>query len=286
MRKSLRWFGATAAALLLAAANAGVVQAAGLSFGVFPQLSVRVLVETYQPLAAHLSESLKQPVNLESAADFTIFHMRTVGGEYDLVLTAPHLAWKEGNYRPILIFEEPAKGYVVVRADSTYRQLKDLRGGSIATPDPNAIIKIRLDRDLAKTGLVSGRDIKMTSVGSHTNAATYVVEKQADAALVGIFPFLRLPKDVRDGLRIIAETDDLPSHVFLVHPRTSPESERAISQAIESFMLGENGKAFLKKMGFGGVRPLKKNELKQVEGDALELKRRIQVQESSSGKPN
>lgn len=266
----------------------GVVQGAPneLSFGVFPQLSTRVMVETYQPLVDFLSESIGQPVNLESAKDFHTFHSRTIGGEYDLVLTAPHLAWlawKEGGYRPLLVYKEPAKGFIVVRADSPYHELGDLRGKRIAIPDPYAVVNIRLAKTLAKSGLNLGRELAVAEVGSHTNAATHVYENQTEAAVVGVFPFLRLPKGVRENLRIIAETPDLPSHVFLVHPKVTAVREKAMGQAIEQFMHSRAGAAFLQKTGFGGVRALKKDELKEVEGDAQELLRRFQAQPATAG---
>lgn len=258
-----------------------------LSFGVFPQLSTRGMVETYQPLANYLGDSIGQPVSLESAKDFLTFHKRTLAGEYDLVLTAPHLAWlawKEGGYRPLLVYKEPAKGFVVVRKDSAYRQLGDLYGKTIAIPDPYAVINIRLAKILAKNGLNLGQQLLVTEAGSHTNAATYVSEKQTDAAIVGVFPFLQLPDEIKDGLLIIASTPDMPSHVFLVRPGTSALREREIRLGIEKFMLEEAGAVFLKKTGFGGVRALRKNELRQVEGDAQELKRRFQALESPAGK--
>lgn len=278
--------GALLAALLLSLPATVSAASNTLSFGVFPQLSTRAMVETYQPLAGYLSESIGHPVSLESAKDFYTFHTRTVAGEYDLVLTAPHLAWlawKEGGYRPVLVYKEPAKGFIVVRVDSAYRQLGDLHGKTIAIPDPYAVVNIRLAKTLAKNGLNLGQQLSVAEVGSHTNAATYVSEKQADAAVVGVFPFLQLPKEVKDNLRIIASTPDLPSHVFLVHPRTTALREQEIRLGIEKFMLGEPGSVFLKKTGFGGVRVLKKDELKQVEGDAQELKRRFQIQENAAG---
>lgn len=258
-----------------------------ISFGVFPQLSTRVMVETYQPLVDALGESIRQPVKLESAKDFHTFHSRTIGGEYDLVLTAPHLAWlawKEGGYRPLLVYKEPAKGFIVVRADSAYRELVDLRGKRIAIPDPHAVVNIRLAKTLAKNGLNLGRELEVAEVGSHTNAAAHVYEKQTEAAVVGVFPFLRLPKDVRESLRILAETPDLPSHVFLVHPKMTGEREKALGQAIERFMHSEAGAAFLQKTGFGGVRALKRDELKQVEGDAQELLRRFRAEATGAPK--
>lgn len=268
----------------------GVATAADaeFNFGVFPQLSIRVMVETYQPLANDLGKAIKQPVNLTSAADFVTFHTRTRNREYDLVLTAPHLAWlawKEGGYRPMLTYLEPARGILIVRADSPYQQIADLRGKTIALPDPLAVVNIRMEKMLEKAGLLLGRDLTKIEAGSHTNAATHVNQGQADAAVVGVLAYLRLPKEVRDNLRVIAETPAMPSHVYLVHPRTTPARERAIAQAIEQFTRSEAGQTFLQKGGFGGVRALKKNELKQVEGDARELKRRFEAQTRSDGTP-
>lgn len=256
-------------------------QAAGeLRFGVFPQLSARTLAETYQPLADHLGRGLGRPVALESAADFFTFHERTLAGEYELVLTAPHmawLAWKEGGYRPLLVYREPARGFVVVRADSPLRRLSDLRGKSIVIPDANAVISLRLEKLLAAAGLKLGRELAVTEVGTHTNAALYVHDGQADAAIVGIFPMKRLPKEVRERLRILAETPPLPSHVFLVPPRTSAARERALAVAIAGFMANEAGRRFLEKTGMVGVRPLQRDELRAVADDALEFRRRFKA---------
>jgi len=274
------------AALLVFLAVAVPAASAPLRFGVFPQLSSRAIADAYQPLADHLGESIGHPVGLESAKDYSTFHERTLTGEYDVVLTAPHmawLAWKEGGYRPVLIYEEPAKGFVVVRADSAYHKLGDLRDKTIAIPDPNAVANIRLARMLEKSGLSPGRRLTVAEVGTHGNAATHVSENQADAAVVGVYPFFQLSKAVRDKLRIIAGTPDLPGPVFLVHPRTTALREQEIRLAVEKFMHDEAGSVFLKKTGFGGVRALREAELRQVEGDALELKRRFQSQENAAG---
>lgn len=287
-RKIAGWFGQLIAALGFLLASSAFAASNALSFGVFPQLSTRSLVETYQPLVDYLARTTGQPFNLESAKDFYTFHTRTMAREYGVMLTAPHLAWlawKEGGYRPILVYKTPAKGFIVVRADSPYRRLSDLRGAAIATPDPLAIINIRFERDLADAGLSLERDVKLIAVGSHTNAATHVSEQRADAAIVGVFPFQGLPSEVRRGLRIIASTPELPSHVFLVHPGMTKAQQQAIKGAIEEFVRGGEGADFLRKTGFGGVRALKKNELNRVEGDAEEFKRRYQAREQSAGKP-
>lgn len=275
-----------AVAALWLAWPAVVVADDELRFGVFPSLAARVIVEGYQPLANGLADSIRQPVNLESAPDFTTFHKRTMAGEYDLVLTAPHLAWlawKEGGYRPLLSYTEPVRGLLIVRADSPYRQLADLRGKTVAMPDPLAIVFIRMKKILQKEGLLLGRELTAIETGSHTNAATHVNERQADAAVLGMQAFQRLPQELRDNMWVIAETPAMPGQVFLVHTRITPARQQAIRRAIEQFTRTEAGREFLRKGGFGGVRTLKKNELKQVEGDAMDLKQRLQAQARPGG---
>lgn len=272
--------------LLMSAPGIAMAADAEFNFGVFPNLSARVMVETYQPLANDLGKSFKQPVNLTSAVDFVTFNQRTMDAEYDLVLTAPHLAWlawKEGGYKPVLTYMEPARGFLIVRADSPYQQITDLRGKTIAMPDPLAVVNIRMEKILEKAGLLLGRDLTRVEAGSHTNAATHVNQGQADAAVVGVLAFLRLPKEARDKMRVVAETQAMTSHVFLVRPQTSPARERAIKLAIVKFTLSEAGQAFLEKGGFGGVRPLKKNELEQMEDDAKELKQRFLAHPDPAG---
>jgi phosphonate transport system substrate-binding protein len=69
------------------------VQAAAVfTLGIIPAHSPRVLTERYEPLRAYLESRLKQPVRIESAADFARFQARTVRGEFDLTVTAPHFA--------------------------------------------------------------------------------------------------------------------------------------------------------------------------------------------------
>lgn len=286
LRKVSIWL-ARLAALCLSLPGIAAAADGELHFGVFPNMSARVMVDTYQPLADYLGGALERPVNLESATDFITFHQRTLDHEYGLLLTAPHLAWlawKEGGYRPVLTYREPVKGLIVVRSDGPCRKIQDLKGKTIAMPDPLAVVTIRMEKILGKAGLRFGRELTAIEAGSHTNAATLVVQGQADSAVVGKLPFMRLPKELKDRLRPIAETPALTSQVYLVHPRTTAAEERLIVRSIEEFARSEAGRTFLQKGNFGGVRPLGKNELQEMEGDAREFNRRLKAQAPATGK--
>jgi phosphonate transport system substrate-binding protein len=256
-------------------------QKPGLKFGVFPNLSTRVLLETYQPVADTVSDSSKQPVELQSAADFETFYQRTQSGEYDLLLTAPHLAWlawKEGGYRPLLAYDQPVRGLLVVRRGSGIKTLADLKAKTVARADPLAIVVMRMEKQLVKAGLRAGRDYQSVEAGSHNNAALLVHQGKVDAGILGALPFRKLAPDVQSGLQIIAETEALPSQVYLVGRRVSPDQETLLLRGIQQFMLSEAGRVFLEKGGFGGIHRLTRIELNRVAVDAQQVKQILSVQ--------
>lgn len=113
-----------------------------LVFGVFPNLTARQTIVTYRPLADVLERHLQRRVILFSARNFKTFVERTRQGEYDILLTAPHLAWlarQDAGYRPLLKYAQPARGLLVVKADSPFAEPAALRGRTIATPDLIAV---------------------------------------------------------------------------------------------------------------------------------------------------
>jgi phosphonate transport system substrate-binding protein len=269
--KILVWLACLGVAQVVQAADAAPIR-----FGVFPNLSVRVLLETYQPIADAVSRSSGQPVELHSAADFRTFHQRTRLNEYDLVLTPPHLAWlawKEAGYRPLLAYDQPVRGVIVVRRNHDINGLADLKGKTIAKADPLAIAVLRMEKVLGDMGLLAGRDYTVMEAGSHNNAALQVHQGNADAAMLGNLAFQKLPADVKQQLWVIAESAPLPSLVYLVNQRVSPERERQIQGGIERFMQSKAGRAFLDKGGFGGTHRLTRTELNRVAADAQQVKR-------------
>lgn len=251
---------------------------AELKFGVFPNLSPRLLVETYQPVAVALSSDLRRPVTLHTAPDFKTFFERTQAGEYDLVLTAPHLAWlahKEEAYRPLFVYQRNTEGILVVRADSRYQKPGDLRGKTIAMSDPLAVTVMRMESDLAKAGLQGGRHYNKLEAGSHNNAALHVHDGKCDAAIMGGLPFQRLPEAMRKNLRIIKTTAGFPSQVYLVNSRVSNAQEWAIRGGLQDFMQSSQGKDFLARGGFEGLRKIGGWELRQFDADGQQIVRRL-----------
>ena len=279
-----------AALAVLVASAASTAAEAPLQLGVFPNLSPRVLMDTYQPLANYLGHETGKKVELQSAPGFREFHLRTMAGDYDLVITAPHLAWlawKRAGYRPLLAYNEPVKGLIVVRKDSPIKKLADLKGTRIATADALAIVVLRMERMMEAAGLHEDRDFVCVDAGTHNNAALQAQLGQTDAAIVGALPFRKLPEDVRNNLRVIAESAPMPSQVWLAGRTLTPQQETRLLRAANDYMNSATGRQFLANGGFGGVHRLTRTELNQVAEDAKRVERMVggRLPSNMSGKP-
>ncbi len=138
--------------LLIAGSRPAASADKPLVLGVFPSMTAKQTIEIYRPLASALEKHLQRSVVVYSARDFTTFVARTRQGEYDILLTAPHLAWlarQDTGYRPLLKYAQPVRGLLVVRSDSPIDEPDKLRGRTIAMADPIALAVLAIQAELA-----------------------------------------------------------------------------------------------------------------------------------------
>lgn len=244
-----------------------------LIFGVFPHLTARQTVEIYRPLADAMEKRLQRRVLIYSARDYMTFVARTREGEYDILLTAPHLAWlarQETGYRPLLKYSQPAHGLLVVKAGSPFKSPGDLRGRTIATADAIAVAVLALQADLAVHGLQHNSDYRTVDSGTHTNTMMQVIKGHTDAAIVGSHPYKLSSDDTRRQLRIMIESPPLSSLMYLTHPRLRDHEAQAIYKALIDFEATNEGRAFMLRGGYGGFSTVGTSELHAFRPYALQ----------------
>jgi phosphonate transport system substrate-binding protein len=260
--------------LLLTAGIRPAIGADPLVFGVFPNMTAKQIVENYRPLTDALEKDLQRRVVVYSARDFKTFVERTRAGEYDILLTAPHLAWlarQDVGYRPLLKYTQPVRGLLVVKASSPFYAPDELRGHTIATADNLAVAVLAMESELTRVGLRRNVDYRTTDAGTHNNAVTQLTNGRTDAAILGLHPYLLLPPDQRSQLRVLAETPPLSSLMFLTHPRMRDREAMAVRRALLDFAASPEGRDFMKKGGYGGFATVDGNELHAFRPYALEV---------------
>ncbi len=251
-----------------------------LIFGVFPNLSAKLLIETYRPVADALQKQLGRPVEIYSAPDFKTFVARTREGEYDILLTAPHLAWlaqRDVGYRPLLKYAEPVRGLLIVKDDSPIQGIEQLRGNTLVAADPLAVVVMAMVTRIRSRGLNPGVDFSIQYAHTHSNAAIRVFNGAAAVAIIGSQPYRQLPPEVKAHLRVIAETPPLSSQMFLTHPRLSDAEALAVRRALEAFAESPGGRAFMEHCGFGGLAELDGRELREFRSYAEQVEQALRA---------
>ncbi len=246
---------------------------APLVFGVFPNITAKQIIETYQPLADAMAKRLRRQVVIHSARDFKTFVERSRQGNYDILLTAPHLAWlarQDAGYRPLLKYAQPTRGLLVVKNTSPYRAPDDLRGHNIATPDAMAVASLALQADMAAHGLRRNVDYQTAEFGTHLNAVMQLIIGRAAAAMLGLHPYLLLPPELRQQLRVLIQTAPLSSLMYLTHPRLRDQEASVIRRALLDFAATPEGKAFMQHGGYGGFAAVDGTELRAFRPYALQ----------------
>ncbi len=262
--------------LLLAGTRPATGTDKPLIFGVFPHMSARQTVESYRPLADALEQQLHRRVLVYSARDFLTFVERSRHGEYDILLTAPHLAWlarQDVGYRPLVKYAEPVRGLLVVKTDSPIRDIESLRGRAIATTDPLALAALALEAELAAHGLQHDIDYRTSVSVNHTNAAMQVVSGRADAAMLGLHPYNLLAPGLRRQLRVLAETPPLSGLVYLTHPRIRDAEAQAVREALLGFARSPEGQAFMQRGGYRGFAEVDGSELRAFRPYAIQTQK-------------
>ncbi len=164
-----------------------------LVMGVFPRRNATETVQLFQPIADYLEKTMQRPVRLETTKDFDSFWTALTQGRYDLVHYNQYhylISHQASGYQVILKNEEFGEatiaGGILVRKDSPFKQLSDLKGKRIVFGgDAKAMQSYIVARYLLEqAGLKSG-DYQEEFAKNPPNAILSAFYGQADAAGAG-----------------------------------------------------------------------------------------------------
>ncbi|NNG03646.1 MAG: phosphate/phosphite/phosphonate ABC transporter substrate-binding protein [Inquilinus sp.] len=225
--------------------------------GFLPVVSTERLVRRFEPLVDFLADEIGVPVVLETAPNYAEFVRRTHEDQrYDYLFTAPHfyfVAQRKAGYRVVARVDgELLRSVIVVRRDSDISQPRDLCGKTIATPDPLALVTVMVRRRLIQAGCDPDRESTLSATPSH-NAALYAAYRGAtQAAGLGTIPFARAEATVREGMRVVAETEGTPNMPFSVAPWISDEEATRLADALVGLSTNGERPGLLQHLGWRG----------------------------------
>jgi len=211
--------------------------------GVVPQFEIRRMFQIWQPILNELGKRTGDHFILEVPLTVPDFEVELDKGTYDFIYANPYHVMRAKKYIPLVKDKDPLHGILVVRKDSPIHTLKELDGKTLAIPSPNALgASLLLRADLEHL-----YGVKMVMVNCRTHSSVYlnVLNKLTDAGGGVEKTFDGQSQAVRDALKIIYTTRDMPSHPFAAHQRIPKAVREKIRGAFLTFAATPAGKTLL-----------------------------------------
>ncbi|MCG2575658.1 phosphate/phosphite/phosphonate ABC transporter substrate-binding protein [Dechloromonas sp. XY25] len=232
--------------------------------GIAPHTSARVILEMYQPLRRQLETSLQQPVEVQTAPDFTEFARRALNQEYDIAVTTGHQArlfQLDAGYLPLLTYVADFKAVALVDKNGPVKSPADLKGSSVLGLSPSSLVTLWGQQWMKKQNL---GDVPVRYVSAADSVSLQVLAGEAAAGFTSLANFQKLPAEQRIRLRILAQSEPMVGRVYMLNKRWTKE-RKAVDKALAGFAASDDGKAYFAQNKLDGYRPLKQRELEAMD---------------------
>ncbi len=159
------------------------------------------------------------------------FAKQLANGEFDFAYMNPYhaiVANKQQGYSPVLRdIGRNLYGIIVVRKDSPIQTVNELDGKTVAFPSPNALGAALIPRaEFARKFNIKLNEIY---VKSHSSVYLNVLLGKAVAGGGVQKTLSQQPAEIRDHLRVLYKTSEVPSHPLTVHPRVNADIRNGIT---------------------------------------------------------
>jgi phosphonate transport system substrate-binding protein len=246
MKNLLLSFLASLCCLLPLSAAANPPAESSYSFSVAPQFERRKLFTIWQPIVDDLQRRTGLRFALVTSLSVGEYDIDVKNGRYDFIYVNPYmvpLIDKQPGYQPLIRDAAPLHGILVVRKDSPLQRVEDLRDKTLAVPSMAALgasllLRAELDRDFAvKTRPIIAK--------THSSVFLHVVNGLADAGGSVQKALAEQDDRVRDSLKVLHRTRDVPSHPIAGHQRVPLKVREQVRQAFLEMSADPQGRSLL-----------------------------------------
>jgi len=216
------------------------------SFSVAPQFERRKLFGIWQPIVDELQRRTGLRFELVTSLSVGEYDNDVKNGRYDFIYVNPYmvpLIEKRPGYQPLIRDSAPLHGILVVRKDSPLKRIDDLRDKTLAVPSMTALgasllLRAELDRDF-------GVKTRPIIAKTHSSVFLHVVNGLADAGGSVQKALAEENERIRDSLKVLHRTRDVPSHPIAGHQRVPAKVREQVRQAFLEMSVDPRGRALL-----------------------------------------
>lgn len=219
--------------------------ASTVNLGVLPSMETLELIHQYQPLASYLQDQLEASVLVRTRATYDRFARAVAEGEFDLVITAPHLARlaeQQSGLQPLTSFAAELRLLAVLPEGADLQTLRQQSVLTVAVPDRIAWVSVMGEAWLAQE--MPEAEIQLRAFRSHRNTMRAVLQQESDLTFVGSMALARLDEELLEGLSVIDTGISGPHLVVLCRAEQEPDFCDKAAAVLASFPDSPRGRSF------------------------------------------
>ena len=230
---------------------------AALVVGVLPNIAASALIPQYDMLRRYLERVGGHKVRVVVPANFKAFFDGAMNGEFDLAVSAPHLArvlQLERNLVPLVIYEPRINALLIAPADSAFAGPRDLRERAVAYANPQSLVAMYGQQWLRQQNLEAGKDFEVKSARTDLGVGRMLLSGDVAAAVMSNGEFRALPPEESSRLKVVEVFARIPNFIVLAHPRLEQARIAKLRTQFKAFLADpEDGLPFAKATGFSGM---------------------------------
>jgi ABC-type phosphate/phosphonate transport system substrate-binding protein len=246
-------------ALALAIALPAAAQTTDLVFavteGVTYQATPKDIRDKFEPLVEVMAKALQHKVRLVLVPAYDDLRAGLARQEYDIAFIHPaHVAMAEiktGRYHAV-VWTAGYTDYTVSlmsKPEQPYKELKDVRGTVLVTPDPDSITAVMV-RAMLRTQNFDAKDVKVITT-RYQDAVPFYLEY--DFAQVGATAASAVVKEwTGKGGKVFARSRGVPIKQILMSSRLSADDRSKLRDALVAMSQSEPGRRALAVSGYKG----------------------------------
>jgi len=257
-RTVLKWAGtALAAGIALGAVAEPVGTPTDLVFsvteGVTYQATPKEIREKFEPLAEVIGKALHRNVKVVLVPAYDDVRAGLARQDYDIAFNHPaHVAMAEikaGRYRSIAW----TSGYtdytvsLLAKADEPIKDLNDLKGRKLVTPDPDSITAVMVRAMLRTQNLRTG-DLKILTTRYQDAVPFYLEYGFANVGATAANAVVKLWTD--KGGKVVLRSRGVPIKQFIASSRLAPEEHARIREVLINLAQSDLGRRALAASGY------------------------------------
>ncbi len=200
-------------------------------FGVVPQQSPQKLAATWGPLLSAISKDIGIDVVFATAKDIPTFERNVAAGHYDVAYMNPYhyieFSKSPGYQAIIKQANKKIRGIIVTGKHTEIREIKHLANARIAFPAPAAFAATIIPQSHLELANI---DYTPVYVSSHDSVYMNVARGFLPAGGGIVRTIEALPKDIKEKLNIVWQSDAYSPHAIAVHPRLSSSKKELLQK--------------------------------------------------------